>query len=132
MRLQLIAFNLGSLGFLTNHFYQNYIRDLKGVIYGRESLDQCSMDTDEGMAVSLLPTEHGPSTANLDMSCCTRQLAVPLLFYPASSASICCTATAVSSWPRDCWTQNCTSACCQLPPLRTHWQCKVDSEDSGL
>ena len=87
MRLQLIAFNLGSLGFLTNHFYQNYIRDLKGVIYGRESLDQCSMDTEEGMAVSLLPTGHGPPTADLDMSRCTRQLVVPLPFRPISSTS---------------------------------------------
>ena len=97
MLLQLIAFNLGSLGFLTNHFYQNYIRDLKGVIYGRESLDQCSMDTEDGMAVSFLPTEHGPPSANLDMSGCTRQLAVPLLFWLVAATSIRCAAAAASS-----------------------------------
>lgn len=50
--VQLIAFNLGSLGFLTNHFYQNYIRDLKGVIYGSEDLSQCSADMEDGLAVS--------------------------------------------------------------------------------
>ena len=51
--LQLIAFNLGSLGFLTNHCYENFIRDLKGVIYGREELEQCSVDTEDGLAVGL-------------------------------------------------------------------------------
>ena len=50
--MQLIAFNLGSLGFLTNHFYENYIRDLKGVIYGREDLEQCCLDMEDGLAVS--------------------------------------------------------------------------------
>ena len=49
--LQLIAFNLGSLGFLTNHFYENFIRDLKGVIYGREELEQCSVGSEDGLAV---------------------------------------------------------------------------------
>lgn len=52
--LQLIAFNLGSLGFLTNHFYENYIRDLKGVIYGREDLEQCCLDLEDGLAVRFI------------------------------------------------------------------------------
>ena len=59
--VQLIAFNLGSLGFLTNHFYENYIRDLKGVIYGREDLEQCCLDLEDGLAVSL-PCQLGFDT----------------------------------------------------------------------
>eukprot|EP00195_Chlamydomonas_chlamydogama_P008652 CAMPEP_0202892086 /NCGR_PEP_ID=MMETSP1392-20130828/1922_1 /ASSEMBLY_ACC=CAM_ASM_000868 /TAXON_ID=225041 /ORGANISM="Chlamydomonas chlamydogama, Strain SAG 11-48b" /LENGTH=384 /DNA_ID=CAMNT_0049575965 /DNA_START=530 /DNA_END=1684 /DNA_ORIENTATION=+ len=46
-----IAFNLGSLGFLTNHSFENYKEDLFNVIYGSQNLDTCtvSMDSmDEG------------------------------------------------------------------------------------
>ncbi|KAK9824097.1 hypothetical protein WJX72_007721 [[Myrmecia] bisecta] len=40
-----ISFNLGSLGFLTNHEHRNFKDDLRGVIYGCESLGQCAMDS---------------------------------------------------------------------------------------
>ena len=41
---QVISFNLGSLGFLTNHLYKNYVEDLTGVIHGRQDLGHCSID----------------------------------------------------------------------------------------
>ena len=40
---QVLAFNMGSLGFLTNHLYRNYRRDAHNVINGCESLGQCSL-----------------------------------------------------------------------------------------
>ena len=39
-----ISFSAGSLGFLTNHSLQNVESDLRGVIYGSEDLDQCSLE----------------------------------------------------------------------------------------
>ena len=39
-----ISFSAGSLGFLTNHSLENVEADLKGVIYGSEDLDQCSLE----------------------------------------------------------------------------------------
>ena len=39
---QVIAFNLGSLGFLTNFSYSNFERDLGNVIHGSSKLDSCS------------------------------------------------------------------------------------------
>ena len=34
---------MGSLGFLTNHLYQNFQRDVSNLINGAESLGQCQM-----------------------------------------------------------------------------------------
>ncbi len=42
--MQVISFNLGSMGFLTNHSYRNYEEDLMGVITGDQDLGHCSMD----------------------------------------------------------------------------------------
>ncbi|KAG1656612.1 hypothetical protein FOA52_008435 [Chlamydomonas sp. UWO 241] len=39
-----IAFNLGSLGFLTNHWYHDFRQDLSNVIFGSQSLASCSME----------------------------------------------------------------------------------------
>eukprot|EP00798_Chlamydomonas_sp_ICE-L_P002787 gene2787-12662_t len=38
-----IAFNLGSLGFLTNHWYKDFREDLRDVIYGGTELDTCQI-----------------------------------------------------------------------------------------
>jgi len=38
-----ISFNLGSLGFLTNHTFDDYQRDLRDVITGGEDLVECSL-----------------------------------------------------------------------------------------
>ncbi len=42
---------MGSLGFLTNHDFKSMQRDLNEVIFGSESLEQCSIDG----SVPLLP-----------------------------------------------------------------------------
>ncbi|DBB11368.1 TPA: hypothetical protein ACH3X3_006790 [Trebouxia sp. C0006] len=39
-----ISFNMGSLGFLTNHDFKSMHKDLNEVIFGSESLEQCSID----------------------------------------------------------------------------------------
>lgn len=39
-----ISFNLGSMGFLTNHSYKNYAEDIMGVINGDQDLGHCAMD----------------------------------------------------------------------------------------
>lgn len=39
-----ISFNLGSLGFLTNHHFKSMHEDLNEVIFGSEELEQCSID----------------------------------------------------------------------------------------
>ncbi len=41
---QVMAFNLGSLGFLTNATFDEFQQDLLSVIYGYQRLDSCSMD----------------------------------------------------------------------------------------
>ena len=41
---QVISFNLGSMGFLTNHSYKNYAEDILGVINGDQDLGHCAMD----------------------------------------------------------------------------------------
>lgn len=41
---QVISFNLGSMGFLTNHSYRNYAEDILGVINGDQDLGHCAMD----------------------------------------------------------------------------------------
>ena len=38
-----ISFNLGSLGFLTNHTFDDFRRDLRDVITGGEDLVECSL-----------------------------------------------------------------------------------------
>ena len=38
-----ISFNLGSLGFLTNHTFDDFQRDLRDVITGCEDLTECSL-----------------------------------------------------------------------------------------
>eukprot|EP01025_Chloroclados_australasicus_P025047 TRINITY_DN2505_c0_g3_i1.p1 TRINITY_DN2505_c0_g3~~TRINITY_DN2505_c0_g3_i1.p1 ORF type:complete len:444 (-),score=36.19 TRINITY_DN2505_c0_g3_i1:515-1846(-) len=40
----IIAFNLGSLGFLTNHQYSDFRQDIKDVIYGCEAPSECNFD----------------------------------------------------------------------------------------
>ena len=42
--MQVISFNMGSLGFLTNHNFNSMSQDLTEVIYGSESLEQCAID----------------------------------------------------------------------------------------
>ena len=42
--LQVISFNLGSMGFLTNHDYNSMQEDLQEVIDGSETLEQCAID----------------------------------------------------------------------------------------
>lgn len=44
---QVIAFNLGSLGFLTNHLHTDFRKDLENVIYGAASLATCTMNEDD-------------------------------------------------------------------------------------
>eukprot|EP00891_Asterochloris_glomerata_P004965 jgi/Astpho2/4965/Aster-06700 len=39
-----ISFNLGSLGFLTNHSWQEWRHDILSVIHGSENLEQCAID----------------------------------------------------------------------------------------
>lgn len=41
---QVISFNLGSMGFLTNHDYNSMQEDLREVIDGSETLEQCAID----------------------------------------------------------------------------------------
>ena len=48
-----ISFSAGSLGFLTNHSLQNVEADLRGVIYGSEDLDQCSLEEEVDSALAL-------------------------------------------------------------------------------
>eukprot|EP00775_Hariotina_reticulata_P010371 gene10371-10529_t len=40
-----LSFHLGSMGFLANHTYQDFKRELRQVIYGYQKLDTCSMDS---------------------------------------------------------------------------------------
>ena len=47
--LQVISFNLGSMGFLTNHDYKSMQADLLEVIEGSETLEQCSIDGSVGL-----------------------------------------------------------------------------------
>lgn len=42
--LQVISFNLGSMGFLTNHDYNSMQQDLQEVVDGSETLEQCAID----------------------------------------------------------------------------------------
>lgn len=43
--VQVISFNMGSLGFLTNHDFKGMHEDLNEVIFGsKEGLEQCSID----------------------------------------------------------------------------------------
>lgn len=51
---QVISFNLGSMGFLTNHSYKNYAEDIMGVINGDQDLGHCAMDQE----VSTGPPHH--------------------------------------------------------------------------
>ncbi|GAX83042.1 hypothetical protein CEUSTIGMA_g10468.t1 [Chlamydomonas eustigma] len=44
-----IAFNLGSLGFMTNHDYQSFREDLDSVIFGSQELESCSFMEDFGL-----------------------------------------------------------------------------------
>lgn len=49
-----ISFNLGSLGFLTNHSFSDFRRDLQDVIRGCEDLTECSFPG-EAMRVRVAP-----------------------------------------------------------------------------
>lgn len=40
-----VSFHLGSMGFLTNHNFKEFKRELRQVIYGYQKLDTCSMDS---------------------------------------------------------------------------------------
>ncbi len=49
---QVVSFNMGSLGFLTNHQFPEFKSDLAGVMAGTEALEQCSP---EGATVRPFP-----------------------------------------------------------------------------
>lgn len=49
----IIGFNLGSMGFLTNHNIESFRDDLHGVIHGRHQLETCSMDDDDAGGVHI-------------------------------------------------------------------------------
>lgn len=42
----MVAFNLGSLGFLTNCQFEDHRSDLHAMIYGSQKLDTCSITFD--------------------------------------------------------------------------------------
>lgn len=44
-RPQVIAFNMGSMGFLTNHDFSGYKRALLDIIYGGTKLDSCTLSS---------------------------------------------------------------------------------------
>lgn len=58
---QVVSFNMGSLGFLTNHQYADFKADLAGVISGSEPLEECSPEGDT--VWSPPPQEIGLETA---------------------------------------------------------------------
>ncbi|GBF92618.1 ATP-NAD kinase [Raphidocelis subcapitata] len=46
-----LSFHLGSMGFMTNHSFDEYKRDLRNLIYGCQNLDTCgSLDSLDGSA----------------------------------------------------------------------------------
>ena len=47
MGAQVISFNLGSLGFLTNHEFHTFREDLRDVIHGGYGLGACSLPDEE-------------------------------------------------------------------------------------
>eukprot|EP01026_Neomeris_dumetosa_P029082 TRINITY_DN23575_c0_g2_i9.p1 TRINITY_DN23575_c0_g2~~TRINITY_DN23575_c0_g2_i9.p1 ORF type:complete len:438 (+),score=38.63 TRINITY_DN23575_c0_g2_i9:168-1481(+) len=47
----IIAFNFGSLGFLTNHDFNDFKQDIKDVIYGCEMLRECSFDEGQQLGI---------------------------------------------------------------------------------
>ena len=51
--LQVISFNMGSLGFLTNHHFKSMQHDLKEVIFGSESLEQCAIDGSVSVSICM-------------------------------------------------------------------------------
>jgi NAD kinase len=51
---QVVSFNMGSLGFLTNHQFSDFKADLAGVMAGTEALEECSP---EGATVRPFPQE---------------------------------------------------------------------------
>ena len=52
MREQVLSFNLGSLGFLTNHYWNNFNRDVSNVIHGCERLEHCMEDDPDVRALA--------------------------------------------------------------------------------
>lgn len=48
-----LSFNLGSLGFLTNHYWQNFHKDVANVIQGCERLDHCMLDDPDSKGVHI-------------------------------------------------------------------------------
>jgi NAD+ kinase len=59
-----ISFNLGSLGFLTNHTFDDFRRDLRDVITGCEDLTECSLPG-EVMRVRHANPNHNPNLRQL-------------------------------------------------------------------
>ena len=69
--MQVISFNLGSMGFLTNHSYRNYAEDIMGVIEGDQDLGHCSIDQE--VSTQLFPWHmHGSFISN-ENKCWERQ-----------------------------------------------------------
>jgi hypothetical protein len=66
--MQVVSFNMGSLGFLTNHQFSDFKDDLAGVMAGTESLEECSP---EGATVRppasflLFPSPHNEGLPSL-------------------------------------------------------------------
>lgn len=46
LSIQIISFNLGSMGFLTHHVFEDHVQDLTAVLYGAQQLDSCTLSVD--------------------------------------------------------------------------------------
>lgn len=57
--LQVMAFNMGSLGFLTNHSFPEFMSDLQSLIYGCQKLDACTFSNDISVDESELQSSLG-------------------------------------------------------------------------
>ncbi|MEW5303477.1 MAG: hypothetical protein WDW36_006164 [Sanguina aurantia] len=42
----IISFNLGSMGFLTHHVFEDHVQDLTAVLFGAQQLDSCTLSVD--------------------------------------------------------------------------------------
>jgi hypothetical protein len=54
----------GSLGFLTNHAFKDFRRDLHDVIHGGEGLEECSMPGEE------IRVRRGRICSRVSLPCC--------------------------------------------------------------
>ena len=65
---------MGSLGFLTNHNFKSMNHDLKEVIYGSESLEQCSIDGSVGACMARVTCTHATLLANVSVVASCRHI----------------------------------------------------------